>query len=46
MKKTMPLLLKINCLKQYMILKCKFKAQSFKVLNHMALIHRSINACT
>lgn len=27
-----------------MTLKCKFKAQSFKVLNHMALIHRGVNA--
>lgn len=46
MSKTMPLLLKINCLKQYMILKCKFKAQSLKVPNRMALIHSGINACT
>lgn len=46
MSKTMPLLLKINCLKQYTALKRKFTAHSLKVLNHMALIHGGINACT
>lgn len=39
-------LLKINCLKQYTALKRKFTAHSLKVLNHMALIHGGINACT
>lgn len=39
---TIPCLLKINSLKQ--TLKCKFKAQSFKVLNRMALIRGGVNA--
>jgi len=42
--KTMPLLLKINCLKLCMTLKFKCKSQSFKVPNCMALIHGGVNA--